>query len=160
MIDFVLFKRIRRLSYLILLGIFALFDVSRQGISRRTFVFYTFDKGEVLVEDRMLSKSALREENIARYVEEALLGPVSLEAAPLLTKGTRLRSLIFRDGTVYGDLDQDAALPVPGTRTDVFTGMFTLNQGIRRNFSYVSDVKLFIEGNEVFFKEFNDIFGK
>jgi hypothetical protein len=129
-------------------------------MSRRTFVFYTFDRGEALVEDRMLPRSASREEDIARYVEEALLGPVSLEAAPLLARGARLRSLIFRDGTVYGDLSQSAALPVSGAKTDVFTGMLTLNEGIRRNFSYVSNVKLFIEGNEAFFKEFTDIFGK
>jgi spore germination protein GerM len=160
MIDFSFFKQIRRLSYLILLGCFAFFDASRQDMSRRTFVFYTFDQEKVLVEDRMLPRSASREENIARYVEETLLGPVSLEAAPLFPKGTRLRSLIFRDGTVYGDLSQSAALPVPKTKLDVFAGMLVLNQGIRRNFSYVADVRLFIEGNEAFFKEFADIFGK
>jgi spore germination protein GerM len=160
MVNLSLFKQIRRLSYLILLGIFALFDITRQDMSRRTFVFYTFDQGMTLVEDRMLPRSASREEDIARYVEEALLGPVSLEAPPLFPRGTKLRSLIFRDGTVYGDLSQSAALPVLGVKTDVFAGMLTLNQGIRRNFSYVSDVKLFIEGNEAFFKEFVDIFGK
>ncbi|MDR0585972.1 MAG: GerMN domain-containing protein [Treponema sp.] len=160
MINFSFFKQIRRFLYLVLLCCFALFDVARQGMSRRTFVFYTFDQGKTLVEDRMLLRSASREENIARYVEEALLGPVSLEAAPLFPKGTRLRSLIFRDGTVYGDLDQSAALPVPEAKADVFAAALALNQGIRRNFSYVADVKLFIEGNEVFFKEFTDIFGK
>ncbi|MDR2144578.1 MAG: GerMN domain-containing protein [Treponema sp.] len=160
MINFSFFKQIRRLSYLILLGCFALFDVAHQGMSRRTFVFYTFDRGETLVEDRMLLRSASREENITRYVEEALLGPVSLEAAPLFPRGTRLRSLIFRDGTVYGDLDQNAALPVLEAKADVFTALLALNRGIRRNFSYAADVKLFIEGNEAFFKEFADIFGK
>jgi hypothetical protein len=160
MIDFSFFKQIRRLSYLVLLGFFAFFDVSRQDLSRRTFVFYTFDRGAVLVEDRMLPRSASREEDITHYVEEALLGPVSLEAAPLFARGTRLRSLIFRDGTVYGDLSQSAALPVPEAKTDVFDGMLALNQGIRRNFSHAADVRLFIEGNETFFKEFADIFGK
>jgi hypothetical protein len=160
MIDFSVFKQIRRLSYLVLLGCFALFDVSRQDMSRRTFVFYTFDRGSALVEDRMLPRSASREEDITRYVEEVLLGPVSLEAAPLFIRGTRFRSLIFRDETVYCDLSQNAALPVPEAKTDVFTGLLALNTGIRRNFSYVADVKLFIEGNEAFFKEFADIFGK
>jgi hypothetical protein len=160
MINLSFFKQIRRLSYLILLGCFAFFDVSRQDMSRRTFVFYTFDRGTVLVEDRMLPCSASREEDITRYVEEALLGPVSLEAAPLFARGTRLRSLIFRDGTVYCDLSQNAALPVLEVKADVFAGVLALNHGIKRNFSYVADVKLFIEGNEAFFKEFADIFGK
>jgi hypothetical protein len=160
MIDFSFFKQIRRLSYLILLGFFAFFDTSRQDLSRRTFEFYTFDQGKALVEDRMLPRSASREENITRYVEEALLGPVSLEAAPLFVRGTRLRTLIFRDGTVYGDLSQSAALPIPEAKADVFTGMCALNQGIRRNFPFVADVRLFIEGNEAFFVEFANIFGK
>jgi hypothetical protein len=160
MIDFSVFKQIRRLSYLILLGCFAFFGIFRQDMARRTFVFYTFNRGSPLVEDRMLPRAASREEDLTRYVEEALLGPVSLEAAPLFIRGTRLRSLIFRDGTVYCDLSQNATLPVPEAKTDVFAGMLALNGGIRRNFSYVADIKLFIEGNEAFYKEFADIFGK
>ncbi|MDR0402672.1 MAG: hypothetical protein LBH35_03685 [Treponema sp.] len=160
MINFTVFKQIRRFVYLIALGCFAFFDAAGQDMSRHTFVFYTFDRGKALVEDRMLPRSTSPEEDIARYVEEALLGPVSLEAAPLFARGTRLRTLIFRDGTVYADLSETAALPVPEVKADIFAGMLALNRGIRRNFSYVSDVKLFIEGNEAFFKEFTDIFGK
>ncbi|MDR1506012.1 MAG: GerMN domain-containing protein [Treponema sp.] len=162
MINLTFFKQIRRLAYLVLLAVIALFGIASQKQARHTFVFYTFDQGKAVVEDRMLprSGSSFREENVARYVEEALLGPVSLSAAPLFSKGTKLRSLMLRDGTVYGDLSQNAAMPVPGAKVDAFAGLLTLNRGIRRNFSYVRDVKLFIEGNEVFFREFSDIFGK
>jgi len=158
MINLDRFKQFRRLSYLAILAGFALFWIFSSKMVRRTFVFYTYDRGGVSVEDRMLPKTGVPERDIARYVEEALLGPVSLDLSPLVTKGTKLRSFMLRGGTVYADLSEDAALPVDGAKTDVFTGLAALNRGIRRNFPSVSDVKLFIDGNEVFFKEFADIF--
>jgi hypothetical protein len=154
------FKQIRRFAYLLVLVVFALFELSRSKLVRRTFQFYSFDRGRPVVEDRMLPRSASREEEISRYVEEILLGPVSVNSAPVLTKGTQLRSFLYRDGTVYADFGQIAALPVAGAKNDVFEGMAALNRGVRRNFPYVTGVKLFIEGNEVFVKEFKDIFEK
>jgi hypothetical protein len=58
---------------------------------------------------------------------------------------------------VYADLSESAALPFSETG-DVFWSLLTLNEGIRRNFPYIKNVKLFIGGNEVFFKEFYGIF--
>jgi hypothetical protein len=152
------FKMWRRLAYLAVLAGFALFMVFSSKTERRTFEFYTFDRGKPSVEDRMLPKTASRELDITRYAEEALLGPVSMESAPLVTKGTRLRSLIYRDGSVWADLTEDAALPVPEAKTGVFEGLLALNRGIRRNFPYVKNVALFIGGNEAFFREFADIY--
>ena len=64
---------------------------------------------------------------------------------------------MYREGAVYADLSESAALP-PLEGGDVFLSLLTLNEGIRRNFSYIKDVRLFIGGNEVFFKEFRGIF--
>ena len=154
------FKQIRRLVYLVALGVFALVELGRSGTARRTFLFYTYDRGKAVVEDRTLSRSQSREQDITRYVEEALLGPASLNSAPLVTKETKLRSLLFRNGTVFADLDESAALPVPESKTGVLEGMITLNRGIRRNFPYVDGVKIFIDGHEIFYKEFSEIFEK
>jgi len=46
----------------------------------------------------------------------------------------------------------------PPAGATVFRSLLTLDEGIRRNFSYVKDVRLFIGGNEVFFEEFRGIF--
>jgi hypothetical protein len=154
------FKQIRRLVYLAALGVFALVELGRSGTVRRTFLFYTYDRGKAVVEDRTLSRSPSREQDITRYVEETLLGPVSLNSAPLVNTGTKLRSLLFRNGTVFADLEESAALQVPESKTGVLEGMTTLNRGIRRNFPYVNAVKLFIDGHEIFYREFSEIFEK
>jgi hypothetical protein len=153
-----LFKRIRRLVYLVILLVFALFDFGRSGLVRRTFEFFAYDGGKSVVEDRMFHKAAEREADIKAYMEELVLGPASVDLAPLVIKGVKLQSLMYRDGTVYADFSGDAALPVPGGQSAI-ANFLAINRGIRRNFRYISDVKLFINGNEVFFDEFSKIFG-
>jgi hypothetical protein len=138
----------RRLIYLLFLGAFAGAEFVSSGLVRRTFVFYSSIDGATAVEDRMLPYSPSREIDIRRYVEEALLGPVSPDSAPLFPQETRLRSLLYRDGVVFADLSESAALP-PLEGGDVFRNLGTLQTGIRRNFSFIKDVKLFIAGHEV-----------
>ena len=119
-------------------------------------MFYSSLEGNMVVEDRMLRRSGNRETDIRRYVDEVLLGPSSPELDPLFPRETRLNSLMYRESVVYLDLSEPAALPLDG-RGDVFRSLMTLNEGIRRNFSFVGDVRLFIGGNEVFFEEFRGI---
>jgi hypothetical protein len=113
-------------------------------------------EGKTVVEERMLSRSGDRETDIRRYIEEALLGAVTPGSRPLFPRETRLNAFMYRDEVVYSDLTEPAALPAEGG--DVFKSLLTLNEGIRRNFPYIKNVKLFIGGNEVFFEEFNRIF--
>ena len=143
----------RRLFFLGVLSAVALIEFFTLGLVRRTFVFYTIDSGLVTVEDRMVKRSPSREVNITRYVEEALLGPVSPDSLPLFPRGTRLRSLLYRDAVVYADFTETAALP-PLEGGDVFRNMQTLYEGIRRNFSFVRDVRFFITGKAAFGEEF------
>jgi len=166
-------KKYRRLSYVIVICLFTLGEFLFSGLVRRTFVFYSYIRGDTVVEDRMLRRSSESETDIRRYIEEALLGPVSPDLAPLFPRETRLHSFMFRDGLVYADLSESAALPLQGAESerplsdgqdtvsgkgDVFRSLLTLNEGIRRNFPYVKEVKIFIGGNEVFFEEFRRIF--
>ena len=150
-------KRNRRFAFLVVLGLAALGDFYFSGLVRRTFVFYSIIEGNTVVEDRMLRRSSDRETDIRRYVDEVLLGPVSPDSAPLFPRETRLNSFMYREGVVYADLSESAALPLPGG-SDVFRSLLTLNEGLRRNFSYIKDAKIFIGGNEVFFEEFRGIF--
>ena len=150
-------RKYLRLLFLLIIGLAAVGDFLSLGIVRRTFIFYTNMEGAVVVEERMLRRSADHETDVRRYLEEALLGPLSPDTAPLFPRETRLHSFMYRDAVVYADLSESAALPV-GEGGDVFRGLLTLNEGIRRNFSHTRDVKLFIGGNEVFFEEFRYIF--
>jgi hypothetical protein len=149
-------RRIICLFILVLLGLAALLDFLRLGLARRTFVFYSEMEGKTVVEERMLPKPEDRETDIRRYVSEALLGPVTPGSAPLFPRETRLNAFMYRDEVVYCDLTEPAALPLEGG--DVWRSLLTLNEGIRRNFPYIKNVKLFIGGNEVFFEEFRGIF--
>jgi hypothetical protein len=146
-------KTWRRLIFLILLGLLALGDFLYAGLVRRTFVFYFVTDRSIIVEDRMLRRSGGREGDIRWYVEEFLLGSESPDLASPFPRETRLRSLLYRDGLVYADLTEAAALPFleqasPGE--GVFRSFETLYQGIRRNFPYVRDVRLFTGGNAAF----------
>jgi hypothetical protein len=151
-------KTHRRLLYLLLLLIPAGADFLLSGLARRTFVFYSIDNRSPVVEDRMVPRTGAREADIKRYVEEALLGPVSLDSAPLFPRGTRLESLLYRDGVVYADLSASAALAVP-EGPGVFEALSVLYGGVRRNFSYVRDLRMFIAGHEAYSEKFRELFG-
>jgi hypothetical protein len=147
----------RRLLYLVIISLTALVDFFYSGLVRRTIVFYSDIGGNMVVEDRMLHRSSDRETAIRRYVDEVLLGPGSPDSALLFLRGTRLNSLLYRDAVVYADLSESAVFP-PNEGGDVFRSLLTLNEGIRRNFPYIKDVRVFIGGNEAFFEEFRGIF--
>jgi spore germination protein GerM len=140
--------------WIVVLALVTLSEFLFFGLARRTFVFYTIDGGVLVVEDRMLKATKSREGDIIRYMEEMLLGPVSPELLPLLPIETRLKSLLYRNGVVYADFSEDAVFPPPegGSTLNNFR---TLHTGILRNFSYVKDVRFFIEGNAVYVEEFN-----
>jgi len=149
----------RRLMYLVVICLIALWEFVFSGLVRRTFVFYSSLEGKTVVEDRMLSRSRDKETDIRRYVDEALLGPSFPDLDPLFPRGTKLNSFMYRESVVYADLSESAVLPMEGN-WDVFRSLLTLNEGVRRNFPFVENVRLFIGGNEVFFNEFFGIFTK
>jgi hypothetical protein len=144
----------RRLLFIVILTAAAITEFFILGLARRTFVFYTINDGVIVVEDRMLKRASSREGDIARYTEEMLLGPVAPDLLPLFPRETRLKSLLYRNGVVFIDFSIDASLPpLEGGRT--LDNFRTFYDGILRNFSYVKDVRFFIEGNAVFIEEFN-----
>jgi hypothetical protein len=149
---------------LLFLAIAALIEFFTLGLARRTFMFYDIDSGVVIAEDRLLPvargdilayygsrRYSTRELDITRYVEEALLGPVSSNSMPLFPRETRLRSLLYRNGVVYLDLSEEAVLPPP-EGGEVFLNMKTLYAGIRRNFPFVRELRFFIAGKAAYAK--------
>jgi hypothetical protein len=148
-VEFLAVKTKRRIFLLALISVIALTEFLIMGLARRTFVFYTIDNGEIVVEDRMLKRSRSREVNITRYTEEMLLGPVNPDLLPLFPYGTRLKSLLYRDGVVYADFSADAALP-PVEGGSIYNNFRTFYAGVLRNFSSVKDVRFFIEGCTAF----------
>jgi hypothetical protein len=143
----------RRLLFIVILAAAAITEFFVLGLARRTFVFYNVNDGLIVVEDRMLKRTKSREDDIIRYTEETLLGSAAPDLLPLFPRETRLKSLLYRNGVVFVDFSTDASLPpIEGGRT--LDNFRTFYAGILRNFSYVKDVRFFIEGNAVFTEEF------
>ena len=156
---------------IVVLAVFAVVDFNSLGLERRTFVFYNIKDGNIVVEDRMLKKAEpsrnAKEVDIIRYIDETLLGPVSTDLLPLFPRDAKLKSLLYRDGVLYADFSQEAALPLilGGTSIEVFSveatiragsvlgNFITLQESVLRNFSYVKDVRFFIEGQPVYIEE-------
>jgi hypothetical protein len=142
-------QRAAAVAGLLVLCIAAAADYFLSGFARRTFEFYLIDTGQNVVEERMLMRAGSREADVSRYVEEVILGPLSLEAGPLLDHGARLEAVLLRDGAVFLDFSEEAAIPPPtGSLADKFG---VLDAGIRRNFSFVKDIRIFIAGQEAKF---------
>ncbi|MDR1444540.1 MAG: GerMN domain-containing protein [Treponema sp.] len=150
-------KTTRRLVLLLLISLFALWNYLALGFVRRTFVFSSVAGWSIIVEDRMLRRSGSREDDMIRYVEEFLLGPVSPDLAPPFPRETRLKSLLYRGGVAYVDLSGAALFPTPEQEAQgagVFGNFETLYRGILRNFPYLQGVRLFVDGNAAFAGEF------
>jgi len=150
-------RRNRRLLYLLAICLIALGEYLHLGLVRRTFVFYSTRDDSMVVENRFLHRSGDRETDIRRYIEEALLGPKSSGLKIPFYRGTRLLTIMYNEGVVHANFSEDAALPPPDDGT-VFHNLLTLNKGVRRNFPFVKDVRIFIGGNQVFFEEFRYFF--
>jgi hypothetical protein len=146
----------RYLCLIAILAVITIAEFSVLGLARRTFVFYTINTGELVVEDRMLKKSPSREMDITRYTEETLLGPVSPDLRPLFPHGTKLKSLLYRHGVVYADFSTDALLP-PEEGGSVYENFQTLYNGIKRNFATVREVRFFINGQTIYAEDFHEI---
>jgi hypothetical protein len=145
----------RRVFWITTLCIVTLVEFIILGIARRTFIFYTINDKTVVVEDRMLKHAKSYEDDIIRYIEEVLLGPVSPDLLPLFPGEARLNSLIYRNGVVYADFTEDAALP-PIEGGETLNNFQTLHDGILRNFSNVKDTRFFIKGTAIFSGEFRN----
>ncbi len=150
-------KHVILLCSLILLGLIALADFLIIGNNRYTMVFYSIKEGTPVIEDRMIPSAKTREESLTRYIDEVLLGSVDLDTAPLFLEETRLETLFYRNGEVYINLSETAALAPEDGIHDVKKNISTLVSGIKRNFSYIDKIIIFIHGNEVFFDKFADI---
>lgn len=151
--EFLASKIKRRLLFIGILVIIALVDFFTLDVTRRTFVFYDISNGNIAVEDRMLVRSRSREVNITRYTQEALLGPVSPNLLPIFPRETKLKSLLYRNDTVFVNLSADAALP-PIEGGQSLENFRILHDGILRNFPFVRYVRFFIDGQAVFSDEF------
>jgi hypothetical protein len=146
------FKVNRRLTYLGVLILIALIEALASGARRQTFIFFAVRDRKPVVEDRLISQSGSLERRISRYVEEALLGPSSVENYPLFNRDTQVVSLLVRKDIAYVDLSVDGVF-TPDPAVDLRSSVTVLRQGILRNFPFLKDAQIFIAGKEPYTKK-------
>ena len=115
---------------------------------RRIFVFESYDTAEKSMEIRYLHNKD-GEEAVREFVEELLLGPETDRYIRLFPYGTKLLSCFIRDGVLYTDFSEEAALSMTGT-SDTETACALLRENVMRNFSGLKDYRIFMMGNEVY----------
>jgi hypothetical protein len=156
-VEFLTEKRVRRLLYLVIIGLVAFKGIMGTDQSRYTFLFYDMKDYRAQTEEHMLQRSSSEETAITRYAEETLFGPRNPSSAPLFPRETKLLSLFFRDGIVYIDLSEPAALPVviengkDISMGGIERGLATFRDGLARNFPFIKGTKFFIEGHSIDF---------
>lgn len=144
---------IRRSAYLLALALFALGDFILTPRSARTFEFVSLLDDRPTVERRFVPRRFGLEASLETYVAEYLLGPTVVESAYLFLKGSRVESVLVRDGVAHIGISQDAAFPSePGL--DVRDSMNILISGIRRNFPNLKRVMVYIGGFEPYASDY------
>lgn len=114
---------------------------------RRVFFFPVYNRSEVAGEERYLPLRDHEEADLDLYVRELLLGPVQVEHDPLFPDGTRLRSLLFRDGNLYIDLSAAAVTGNLASRLSFEETLETARRGLRFNFPFLEEIIISVEGS-------------
>jgi hypothetical protein len=122
--------------------------VSARPGDRRVFSFLSYDDDKMHTEVRFLPEESVQG-SVRLYVDELLLGPQTNRYRILFTQGTRVLSCIQNGSTLYLDLSEEALFnvePAPPVRTAVEI----LEKSIKRNFSSIKTVEIFINGKKAY----------
>ncbi len=135
----------RRLLYVVVLWCCALLSIACNGKQRYIFEFFS-SKGKPVLEVRFLPKYGNLEQRVTLYVEEMLLGPGLQDALPLFSRESSVESVLVRKGIAYINFSEITSLSATQMRLQICSSL------ILRNFPFLKEVILFINGNEVYKK--------
>jgi len=115
---------------------------------RRTFIFPSAETGEYIVEYRNLTKEPIQGE-VQLFIDELLLGSTIERTKSLFTNGTKVLSCFQRNQTLYLNLSSDLLEMGEGVIT-IRDGMDLLKENIKKNFSKIHEVEIFVNGKIAF----------
>ena len=114
---------------------------------RHVFVFPSVTSGDRVVEARYVTRRPVQG-NIPLFVDELLLGPQSRRARPLFALGTRAEFCFLRGKTLYLGLSKEV-LAADAVADDMLGDIALFKENIRKNFSRLDNIVLFIDGKYV-----------
>jgi len=137
------------LLIIILLISLALFFVSNKSKANRIFFFPERQSGRPIGESRKTPGILFdKEKNMDIFVKELLLGPIGMNLDPVFPPGTKLEKLLYRDKTLYLDLNFMALLPDKRALHSFSNSLLLIEKNIIFNFPYVKKVIVTILGQE------------
>ena len=138
---------------LIIAGLFVVsffFYIVSKDSCRRTFIFPSAEDGKYIIEYRNLTEKP-HQGDINLYVDEILLGSTVERTKMLFTPGTRVLSCFERDHVLYVNLSKELLQMGDGV-IEIKEGTELLKDNIKRNFSKIDSVEIYIEGKSAFEK--------
>ena len=138
---------------LIIAGLFVVsffFYIVSKDSCRRTFIFPSAEDGKYIIEYRNLTEKP-HQGDINLYVDEILLCSTVERTKMLFTPGTRVLSCFERDHVLYVNLSKELLQMGDGV-IEIKEGTELLKDNIKRNFSKIDSVEIYIEGKSAFEK--------
>ena len=114
---------------------------------RKTFLFEGLDKDCLFAENRFFP-SVKNVDKVELYVSELVLGPVGNRYKNLFEPGTKVNSCFVKNHVLYVDLSSQALFASKNT-SELSKAVPLFRKNIKKNFSSIKDVKLFIDGKLV-----------
>ncbi|MCR4822834.1 MAG: hypothetical protein K5873_08200 [Treponema sp.] len=127
---------------LILINFFAHF-----GTNRRVFYYPLSGSTKNQKEVRYLSSNPVQGK-IQLYVDELILGPSFYRGRALFTPGTKVEYCFLREKKLTVGLSKEAVLQEGGAPY-IEEGVKLFKKNIKKNFTAVKDIELFIDGNYI-----------
>ena len=134
-----LFAFLLTLVFVVSLGSWAIFDKNTSYI----LYFPTMGGSTLKGETRYMQRRSAVEARAQELVSEFLLGPANPNLVPALPSGTALNGVLYRKGTLYIDIDEQAAL-LP--ENDLRLALGALDRTIRVGMHQVRHVVLKVGG--------------
>jgi hypothetical protein len=147
--------RITAVAGMVLLAACAVADYIVRDSSRMVMTFYTLVDGKDVIEERLVRNAGGEEDEVRRFVEEMLLGPLTPGAAGFFPLEPA-QSCVLEGDSVFislppaavwaGVKDAEGVLTVDGGRA-----AGALARDIKRNFRHLKNIGIFIDGRETSF---------
>ena len=126
----------------------ALHIVLHLGTDRRVFYFPVSGSSKIQKEVRYLDSNPVQGK-IGYYVDELMLGPSVYRSRPLFTAGTKVEYCFVRNNILYIGLSDKAVLQLDGS-SEMSKAVSLLKKNIKKNFTGIKNIELFIDGNFIF----------
>ena len=148
-----IFKGIGVCIFLLVILIVSIFFYNFENLgNRRVLYFEAVDGSGLYIESRRIteySSTQGRDVHVQQFVQELLLGPVTNGFKSLFLQATQLESCFLQGDILYINLSQEALFPgVTTSATKDAVDLLVYN--IKKNFSWIEAVEIYIDGNKVY----------